>query len=174
MLKLRHAFRQLTERRNKRADTKLLSLQRVGAVGLDQAEVGVLANLDATLVGQAKAVGDVGGHDLGEQSGAHTALLDHLIVHDIHAVLDAGDAAPGVKGVLGSLEVGRAGRVVGDDHGDGAVGEQLPQGVLLGLVADRGRALGDVADGVELVGREVQVVRAGLAGDVVALLLSGP
>ena len=58
--------------------------------------------------------------------------------------------------------------MIGDDQVEGAVAESLPQSLPLGAPANRGSALVGRGAVRDLLGREGEVVGAGLAGEVLA------
>ncbi|GFJ84542.1 hypothetical protein Phou_087220 [Phytohabitans houttuyneae] len=108
--------------------------------------------------------------------------VDHALVQQVDAVLDAADAVGNLGEVADAqlllvLEAERA--VVGGDHGEVVGAQPLPQVLLVRLVlaAQRGRAdpLGAFEAGrAELVlQREVQVLRAGLGEHVAAGVAGG-
>ena len=81
--------------------------------------------------------------------------------------LDRRDAAPGAREVAvgRGFQCWRHGRVIARHQIDGAVGERVPQRFSIGASANRRRALvARVAVG-DVLGGEVQVVRAGLDRD---------
>ena len=61
--------------------------------------------------------------------------------------------------------------MIGRDHVDGAVGERRPQRLLVARLAHRRIDPDDAAEVVIVVGRQQQIMRAGLAGDVDAARL---
>ena len=151
-----------------------LDIDDEGLLRGDDGEVGVIADGDGPLAGDAEARAGVRGEPSGDVAQADAELLAGG-PHRRQPELDGGDASPGraeVPGVL-PLEVDGARRVVRGDVVDGAVLEALPQGPAVVVLAQRRTALvlgGAVGD--EL-GGEGEVVRAGLDGDPDALPLGG-
>ena len=130
------------------------------AADLHEREVGVGTDLQAALAGQPEAAGGRAGDEVGEPV-ERNAAAQPFAEQQRQGRLRAGDPAPGGIEPAG-LHVGRAGRVVGADEGH--VLELRPQ--RLGVVAQRGRALGERAEPLHVGGAQHEVMRAGLAGGI--------
>ena len=95
--------------------------------------------------------------------------------HDGQRDGEAGDAAPGEieAAFVEALHLGRAGRVVGDDHVDDAFAQTLPERFAVGAAADGRRALEQRRAVGNLFRGKVQIVRAGLDRDRQAFRAGG-
>jgi hypothetical protein len=134
-------------------------------LGVERRQVGVAPDGDASLGGQARQRGGRRGHPTGHVVQRPPAPPGHG-PHRRQAELQRCDTAPGRAEVAraGGLQLGRAGRVIGHHAVDDPGFQPAPQCLPVDRVPDRraglelGRAVG------YLLGREEQVVRAGLGG----------
>ncbi len=138
-----------------------------GGVWIERDEVGVAARSDPAL--SRREAGETRRrfrHPLGEPADRDPPPL-RLRPHDGQRELQRRDTAPRGHEValLLLLERGRARRVIGDDEADRPVHERVPERVLVGALAHGRRALELGAPVADLLGREREVVRAGLGAE---------
>jgi hypothetical protein len=132
----------------------------------EHAQVRVPPDLDGTLAGQPGQFRGCPRHPP-RYFGQRYVPAARRRPHRGQAELQTGDAAPRLTEVAGveAFQLGGARRVVAHHAVDDAVGEPLPQHVLVGGVADRRAALELRRAVLDLLRGQREVVRAGLDGD---------
>ena len=159
------------ERRDPRQRLQLGVVDDPFAVEVDHGDVSLGAGLD-------HALARIEPPDLRRTSRAPAHVVRDAVAaggdlgeHHRHLRLDAGKAAIDGPDVVPRLFLDRVRCMVGRNHIDSAVGQRRKQRLLVALLAHRRIDADDAAEAGIVVGRQKQVLRAGLAGDVDAARL---
>src|SRR3954452_10104984 len=132
---------------------------------VDEGEIGVRADLDPALARLPEAVRGAGRRQPRDRLERQRALVMALGQQERQGCLATSYPAPRVA-ERALLELGVGGRVVARDEPHGAAAYLLPQALPLVALAHRRRALGHRAERLDVLRRQREIVRAGLARHV--------